>query len=732
MRFKSYFTLALSMTLSAAIPQTGMAQKKLFTLEDLNFGGTNYYNMIPKNRSIVWWGEEAVRTDADFCAVINKTNGRETRLFTLDDVNKWIDAKDDNHRVKTLRHVTFPYAKQTLVLVKNITERMLVDWKAGKVVWRQAADTQEHTDWSPASRATAFVRADNLYVIDGQGKVRQITTDGNREITYGVTAYREMFGIYKGTFWNPDGTRLAFYRMDQTMVRDYPLVDVDPDSMAVLAPEKYPMAGQTTHEVTVGVYDVKADKTIYLKVGSPKDRYFVNIGWSPDGQTIYLKEFNRKQNEMSLDAYDAVTGDKRATLYTERHEKYITSYTSVTFLPWDADKFILQSQKDGYNHLYLFNTKGEMLRQLTSGNFVVYDLLGFDKARRRAIILSAESSPIQSNLYAVDIATGKRTLLDNGRGVHANIISPSGFHDRALSPDGGWIIDNYSEPTVPRCIDFINLKTDKSTRYFTADDPWKGYAEPQISSGTIKAADGRTDLYYRMVKPADFDASKKYPTVVYVYGGPMTRNVDAYWHYRLRGWEAYMAQKGFIVFVLDNRGSSDRGRDFEQVTYRQLGTEEMKDQMKGVDFLKTLPYVDADRLGVHGWSFGGFMTINLMTTHPDVFKVGVAGGPVIDWRWYEVQYGELYMGSPQDNPEGYAAGSLLPKAKNLKGKLQIITGMNDPVVLPQNCLRFLKECISAGTQPDFFVYPGEPHNMRGHQSVHLHERITQYFLDYLK
>ena len=493
-----------------------------------------------------------------------------------------------------------------------------------------------------------------------------------------------------------------------------------------------PTAGRTTHEVTIGVYDVKADKTIYLKVGNPKDRYFVNIGWSPDGKTIYLKEFNRKQNEMSLDAYDAVTGDKRATLYTERHEKYITSYTSVAFLPWDADKFILQSQKDGYNHLYLFNTKGEMLRQLTSGHFVVYDLLGFDKARKRAIILSAESSPIQSNLYAVDIATGKRTLLDNGRGVHANIISPSGFHDRALSPDGGWIIDNYAEPTVPRNIDFINLKTDKGTRYFTAENPWKDYAEPQISSGTIKAADGRTDLYYRLVKPADFDASKKYPTVVYVYGGPMTRNVDAYWHYRLRGWEAYMAQKGFIVFVLDNRGSSDRGRDFEQATYRHLGTEEMKDQMKGVDFLKTLPYVDANRLGIHGWSFGGFMTINLMTTYPDVFKVGVAGGPVIDWNWYEVQYGELYMGTPQDNPEGYAAGSLLPKAKNLKGKLQIIIGMNDPVVLPQNALRFLKECISAGTQPDFFVYPGEPHNMRGHQSVHLHERITQYFIDYLK
>ena len=255
---------------------------------------------------------------------------------------------------------------------------------------------------------------------------------------------------------------------------------------------------------------------------------------------------------------------------------------------------------------------------------------------------------------------------------------------------------------------------------------------PQFSCGTIKAADGTTDLYWRMVKPADFDETKKYPTIVYVYGGPHAHLVDARWNYSSRSWETYMAQKGYITFILDNRGSENRGKAFEQATFRELGQQEMLDQMCGVEYLKSLPYVDADRIGVHGWSFGGFMTISLMTNYPDVFKVGVSGGPVIDWKWYEVMYGERYMDTPEANPEGYAKTSLLPKAKELRGKLQIITGYNDPTVVPQHCLMFIEECIKAGTQPDFFAYPGEGHNMMGHKSVHLHERITQYFEDYLK
>ena len=712
------------------ITTTAVNAQKQFTLEDLNFGGNNYHNMVPKNRYLTWWGDQLVRRNTDECSLVNKQNGKETVMFTVDDINKWAGT-DDSTKIRHLFYASFPYPNKSLVLITGKKERMLIDFKSKKVMWRQNCEGENFAEWNAASKAVAFVKDDNLFVTNGEGKTTQLTTDGSREIVYGQSVHRDEFGIYKGTFWSPDGQSLAFYRMDQSMVADYPLVNID-TRIATETPIKYPMAGETSHKVTVGVYNLKTGKTIYLKAGDPTDRYFTNIAWSPDCKKVYMIELNRDQTDMQLVSYDAATGDKLETLYKEHNDKYVHPMTPITFLPWDDSKFILQSEKDGYNHLYLFNTKGEQLKQITSGKWVVLDLAGFNKSKKSAIILSTECSPIQNNLYMVNIETGKRTLLDNGKGFHATTRGAGGHCDIILSSTGKYIYDNYSEPDVPRKINIISTENAKNVNYFTAADPWKGYNVPEYSCGTIKAADGTTDLYYRMVKPVNFDPNKKYPTIVYVYGGPGIRNVEARWHYASRGWETYMAQKGYLLFILDNRGSCDRGRDFEQATFRHLGVEEMKDQIKGVEYLKSLAYVDTTRLGVHGWSFGGFMTTSLMTTYPDVFKVGVAGGPVIDWKWYEVMYGERYMDTPQANPEGYAETSLINKAKNLKGKLQIIIGTDDPTVVPQHAISFLKACIEAGTQPDFFVYPGEGHNMMGHQSVHLHERITQYFEDYLK
>ena len=710
-------------------PQSMSAQKQ-FTLEDLNYGGNNFHNMVPKNRYTAWWGDQLVRTDAEFCALIDKNTGKETRLFSVDDINKWV-ASIGNVKVHSLYHATFPYPNQQLVLLNSSKMRMLVNWKTKQVVWKQDAKDENFADWNAQSRAVAFVKGDNLYLNNGQGTLKQLTKDGSRDIVYGQSVHRDEFGIYKGTFWSNDGQKLAFYRMDQSMVADYPLVDID-TRIATETPVRYPMAGEKSHLVTVGIYDLNTDKTVYLNTGDPTDRYFTNIAWAPDGKLIYLIEMNRAQNHYSLDAYDPATGNKTATLYTESSDKYVHPMHAITFIPWDKSRFILQSEKDGYNHLYLFDTGGKQIKQLTTGKWIVIDLIGFNAKTKEAIILSTEASPIQNNLYAVNLQTGARRLLDNGKGCHANTTGEGGSHKPALSFSGQWILDSYTEPTVPRNIDIVNVASAKATRYFTAENPWVGYTVPEYTCGKIKAADGTTDLYYRMVKPTNFDPNKKYPTIIYVYGGPGVRNVEARWHYWSRGWETYMAQKGYLLFILDNRGSSARGLAFEQATFHHLGVEEAKDQMKGVEYLTSLPYVDKDRMGVHGWSFGGFMTTTLITSHPEVFKVGVAGGPVIDWKWYEVMYGERYMGTPQNNPKGYAESSLLSKAKNLKGKLQIITGMNDPVVVPQHCLNFLQECIKVGTQPDFFVYPGEPHNMRGHQSTHLHERISQYFDDYLK
>ena len=648
--------------------------QKLFTLEELNFGGKNASQFSPERWQLRWDGDRLVdAADRKAAVVIDPKTGKVIEGETID-----LDAS------KRKRH-------------------------------------EGELEFCKASGAVAFLKDNNLWVADADEKEYQLSCDGSREIVYGKSVHRDEFGIYKGTFWSDDGQQLAFYRMDQSMVADYPQVNTF-EREATLAPDKYPMAGMTSHKVTVGIFSLQTGKTVWLDFGDPTDRYFTNIAWAPDGKTLYLYELNRDQNHTTLDAYDTQTGKKLRTLREEFSDKYVEPLHPITFLPWDNTKFIYWSWKDGFKHLYLMDIEGTELGQLTSGKWVVKALVGFCPATKSAIIITKEAGDLQRNIYSLNLKTKKRTLLDNGRGCHS----------AQLSADGRYIIDTWQEPNVPRACAVTDTKTGKQTLLRTAKDPWDGWYQPIFEQGTILAADGETTLYWRMVKPMDFDPNKKYPTVIYVYGGPHAHNVEASWHWGSRSWETYMAQKGYILFILDNRGSEDRGRDFEQVTFRHLGQEEMKDQMCGVEFLKTLPYVDANRLGVHGWSYGGFMTTSLMTTYPDAFKVGVAGGPVIDWKWYEVMYGERYMDTPQQNPEGYEQTSCINKAKNLKGKLQIIIGMNDPTCVPQHSLQFLNACAEAGTQPDFFVYPGEGHNMAGHKSVHLHERITQYFEDYLK
>ena len=740
MKIKYLSTLLFGLLASLTV---GAQQLKEFTLEDLNFGGHNYHNMIPQSRYCTWWGDQLVRLEGDACYLVNKTNGKETKLFDKSEVNQWI-APTRSIKVNSLGGAQFPYADKSVVVLRDGANIYTVDFKKHSLVSEtEIADGDNLLESNNKSGAMAILRGKNLFLRLGM-KEWQLSKDGSREIVYGQSVHRDEFGIHKGTFFSNDGTKLAFYRMDQSMVVDYPQVKIPeidyfnhPETQtcsAIAAPDKYPMTGETSHEVTVGVFDSATGKTVYLKAGDPKDRYFTNISWSPDDKTIYMFELNRDQNDCRLVSYDAKTGEKTGELYRETDEKYVEPQHPIVFLPWDNSQFIMQSQKDGYNHLYLctlgkhgsrmaHNTESLEIKQLTQGKWVVLDVLGFNTKRKSIIIASNEISPIQRNLFAVDVKTGKRTRVDE---------TGDGWHNGMLSESGAFIFDKYSSPNVPNNIAIVNTENGKKFSYFRAEDPWKGYNVPEYSCGTVKAADGETDLYWRMVKPTNFDPKKKYPTIVYVYGGPHAHNVDARWHYSSRSWETYMAQNGYLLFILDNRGSENRGKAFEQATFRQLGQEEMKDQMKGVEYLKSLPYVDADRIGVHGWSFGGFMTISLMTNYPDVFKVGVAGGPVIDWHWYEVMYGERYMDTPQTNPEGYKKTSLLYKAKDLKGKLQIITGDNDATVVPQHCLTFIKACIAAGTQPDFFVYPGEPHNMRGHQSTHLHERISQYFFDYLK
>ena len=719
------------MTATASFAQ----EKKSYTLEDVIPGGNNYFNLVPKNiPGLQWWGDVCVRTDVENIVTINVRNGKETVLVTLDEVNeallngeKPFQPTQELKQLRTLMGASLPWGDQKVITFRQGNYMVWYDFGQKKIsnLFR-LNEKAANLDFCKENGYVAYTVGSNLCIAHEGEKDLQINPDEKKadpmDIVYGQAVHRNEFGIYKGTFWSPKGNCLAFYRMDQSMVTAYPQVNTT-TRIATLEPDKYPMAGMTSHKVTVGVYHIQSGKTVYLQTGDPTDRYFTNISWSPDEKSIYVIELNRDQNHSQLVRYNAETGAKEAMLFEETHPKYVEPQHPIVFLPWDSNQFIYWSQRDGFHHLYLYNKEGQLIKQLTQGDWLVQDILGFNTARKEMIIASTEISPLQTNIFSLNVKTGKRTLLGQQDGTHS----------ARLSASGTYLIDNFTSFNVPREISILPTNGKTGVNLLTATDPMKEqYNLPEITLGTIKAADGKTDLYYRLIKPVNFDPNKKYPAIIYVYGGPHAQLIHNNRFYDARGWDLYMAQKGYVMLTVDSRGSDNRGLEFENCTFRQLGVEEMKDQVEGAKFLQSLPYVNADKIGVHGWSFGGFMTTNLMLTYPEIFKVGVAGGPVIDWQYYEVMYGERYMDTPQTNPEGYKNSNLKLKAGNLKGRLEVIIGGADPTCVPQHSYTFLRACIDAGTHPDFFVYPEDGHNMMGRDRVHLHEHITRYFEDHLK
>lgn len=719
------------MTATASFAQ----EKKSYTLEDVIPGGNNYFNLVPKNiPGLQWWGDVCVRTDVENIVTINVRNGKETVLVTLDEVNeallngeKPFQPTQELKQLRTLMGASLPWGNQKVITFRQGNYMVWYDFGQKKIsnLFR-LNEKAANLDFCKENGYVAYTVGSNLCIAHEGEKDLQINPDEKKadpmDIVYGQAVHRNEFGIYKGTFWSPKGNCLAFYRMDQSMVTAYPQVNTT-TRIATLEPDKYPMAGMTSHKVTVGVYHIQSGKTVYLQAGDPTDRYFTNISWSPDEKSIYVIELNRDQNHSQLVRYNAETGAKEAMLFEETHPKYVEPQHPIVFLPWDSNQFIYWSQRDGFHHLYLYNKEGQLIKQLTQGDWLVQDILGFNTARKEMIIASTEISPLQTNIFSLNVKTGKRTLLGQQDGTHS----------ARLSASGTYLIDNFTSFNVPREISILPTNGKTGVNLLTATDPMKEqYNLPEITLGTIKAADGKTDLYYRLIKPVNFDPNKKYPAIIYVYGGPHAQLIHNNRFYDARGWDLYMAQKGYVMLTVDSRGSDNRGLEFENCTFRQLGVEEMKDQVEGAKFLQSLPYVNADKIGVHGWSFGGFMTTNLMLTYPEIFKVGVAGGPVIDWQYYEVMYGERYMDTPQTNPEGYKNSNLKLKAGNLKGRLEVIIGGADPTCVPQHSYTFLRACIDAGTHPDFFVYPEDGHNMMGRDRVHLHEHITRYFEDHLK
>jgi len=696
------------------------------TLEDLIPGGETFRRT--ENKWFQWYGDKAI-LELGIDRIMGtwtsgKNAGQTFTVLTLEEVNRLLAEKnlDKLHHLYTAQAVNGRYEDKEsdpLLLLNTGKHRILVNWEDKQILHSTPCpEGAANEDYTTIRSRLAYTIGNNLYMQESDGSSVQITHEPEG-IICGQSVHRNEFGINKGTFWNADGTLLAFYRMDESMVKSYPLVDITARIGEVNA-IRYPMAGMTSHKVQVGIFNPVNRKTIYLNTGDATDRYFTNISWAPDSKSLFLIELNRDQNHSKLCQYNAETGELMQVLMEEHHEKYVEPQHPILFLPWDANQFIYQSQRDGFNHLYLYNLKklSQPAKQLTSGNWLVQDVLGFNTKRKEIIFAATKESPLQNNVYKVNVKNGQITSLDNRQGVH---------HVQ-LSAHAEYMVDNYSTPDTPRRIVLSSLRNGKECQeLLVAKNPFEGFQMPSIETGTLKAADGTTDLHYRIVKPANFNPNKKYPAIVYVYGGPHAQMITNGFMYDARGWDLYMANEGYILFTVDNRGSANRGLEFENVTFRHLGIEESKDQVKGVEFLKSLPYVDGNRIGVHGWSFGGHMTIALLLRYPEIFKVGVAGGPVIDWTYYEVMYGERYMDTPQDNPEGYQKTNLKNLAGNLKGHLLIIHDDHDDTCVPQHTLSFMKACVDARTYPDLFIYPTHKHNVIGRDRVHLHEKITRYF-----
>lgn len=694
------------------------AQNQKYTIAEAVNGLRS--NLAVKNISQFAWSEDGqafTQSVKNAYLMTDVHSLKQDTLISLHELNKNRTVQD---RFSNFPRITF-INKNKGYFVKDSkyfwVEKSGKDWKVKD--WNSIDEKAENTEILGDYSGFVYTVDNNLYLYKN-GKVTAITNDKHENIVNGQAVHRNEFGIEKGIFISPDHSKIAFYRMDQTMVTDYPIIDwsVTP---AVNKNIKYPMAGSKSHHVTLGIYDVKSNQTTFINTEGDPEQYLTAISWNPDSKSIFIGVLNRDQNDLKMNQYNISTGNFMKTIFEETHEKYVEPQHALTFFPNSTTDFIWQSQRTGYNHLFHYNINTGLVSQLTKGNWLVTDLLGFNEKKKEVFFVSTQESPLERHLYKVNWHTFKTERLDSGPGMHAAI----------LSKDGTMLYDSYANASTPRVVNLINTSSLKSKNILTSENPLKNYQRPEIKNVTLTADDG-TPLFGKIILPTNFDANKKYPVIVYLYNGPHLQLVTDSFPASGNLWYEYMAQKGYVVFTMDGRGSSNRGLKFEQAVYRNLGETEMNDQLKGVAYLKSLPYVDATRLGIHGWSFGGFMTTSFMLKHPEVFKVGVAGGPVIDWNMYEIMYTERYMDTPQQNPEGYKQANLLDKVQNLKGNLLMIHGAQDNVVVWQHSIKFLKAAVDNGVQLDYFVYPGHEHNVLGKDRVHLMQKVTDYFDEYLK
>ena len=689
-----------------------LAQKKNITMEDAVLGLST--NLRIENLSQVQW----IPNQNAFTQNVKTAYGEALIKKEIPSLKTDTILRSTQFENKRIPSLTWINDKQAYFSTK--TGYKTISTTGQQADWMKLPEKSENVEFDATNNQVGYVIDNNLFFVDKTGKTHQITKDGKYEIVNGKSVHQNEFGIHKGIFISPKGNLVAFYRMDQTVVTDYPIIDwsVQP---AVNKNIKYPFAGTKNHTVTLGVYNPSTQKTTFLETHPEVDHYLTSVTWSPDEKHIYIALLSRNQKHLELNQYDAVSGKLIKTLFKEDDAKYVEPQNELHFIPGKTNEFVWWSQRDGFMHLYRFNTDGKLLNQITKGDWIVTDLVGENVKKKEFLVMTTKDSPKDRHLYAVNWENGKLR----------KITSDAGTHNVSVSSNGEYAIDNWSNDNTPRKIDVLDANGKFKQNILTANNPLANYNTAKVENVTLKADDG-TDLYGKLIYPTNFDQSKKYPVIVYLYNGPHAQLITNRFPASGNLWYDHLAEKGYVVFTMDGRGSANRGLKFEQAIHGNVATTEMNDQMKGVDFLKTLPFVDAERMGIHGWSYGGFMTTSFMLRKPDVFKVGVAGGPVLDWKQYEAMYTERYMESPQDNPEGFKNTNLINRTKNLKGKLLMIHGAQDNVVVWQHSIDFIREAVKNGVQMDYFVYPGHEHNVRGKDRVHLMQKITDYFDLYLK
>lgn len=580
-------------------------------------------------------------------------------------------------------------------------------------------ETAENSLFHDLSGNIVYTKGNNVYLNTSDGLKLIVTDNSDKNIVSGQAIARSEFGITGGLFWSPNGQHVAFYQKDETNVHDYPLLDVT-KTPGELMSIKYPMAGQTSENPRVGIYHLATKQTVFISPRGAKEDYLTNLTFTPDNKYVVIAEVNRDQNHMWLNVYEVKSGNFVKTLFEETNDRWVEPEHPAFFPSEKSNNFIWISERDGFNNLYFYDFSGKVIKQLTSNTFVAKDIIEAKNDGKLIYFTATGENPLNTLVYSVDL-TGKQSLVTKAEGTH----------EFSLSTDGKYIYDAFSNHTVSHRAELFTTNGKKAKLLMNSEEKLAGVTIGSSEISSLRGKDGST-LYTRLIKPSNFDPSKKYPVLVYVYGGPHAQLITNSWLDGASLWMYWMAEQGYLVFTLDGRGSAERGFVFESQIHRQLGTLEIEDQLTGMDYLKALPYVDANRLAVHGWSFGGFMTTSMLLRNPDVFQVGVAGGPVTDWKYYEIMYGERYMDRPEQNPKGYEQSSLFTHAGNLKGDLLLIHGTVDDVVVMQHNLALVKKFVELGIQMDFFPYPMHKHNVGGKDRVHLMEKVLTYVIEHNK